>query len=258
MKHLKLICVLSMLAMIAACSTTENRSMAGGESIGYVTKSGGQIWKSGFGDCWKHSGWTEASSHPDCGGTAPSPAPMASEETGYFWPDDQDRDGVIDAKDRCPFTPEGIAVDSNGCALDDDGDGVPNYLDKCPGTPAGTVVDTNGCGLALVKLSGIHFKFDSSALTAEARGILDRAISSIKANASQNLIVEGHTDSTGPDTYNLGLSQRRAESVVNYLVSKGVNGSRLNAKGLGENSPVSSNNTREGRAANRRVEIYAR
>jgi OOP family OmpA-OmpF porin len=256
MKQLKLLCVLTMLVLIGACSTTENRTMA--DSIGYVTDTGGHIWKSGFGDCWKHSGWTEASSHPDCGGSAPSPAPEPREETGKFWSDDQDRDGVLDASDRCPFTPEGIEVDSNGCALDADGDGVPDYLDKCPGTPAGTVVDTNGCGLALVKLSGIHFKFDSASLTADAKGILDRAISSIKANESQNLVVEGHTDSTGPDTYNLGLSQRRAKSVVNYLVSKGINGSRLNAKGLGENSPAASNATREGRAANRRVEIYAR
>jgi outer membrane protein OmpA-like peptidoglycan-associated protein len=67
--------------------------------------------------------------------------------------------------------------------------------------------------------------------------------------------IEGHTDATGPDAYNQGLSQRRAKSVLNYLVGKGVASSRLQSVGLGESQPVASNATREGRALNRRVDF---
>jgi OmpA-OmpF porin, OOP family len=255
MNQLKLLCVLMMFALISACAGTGNGGTGGGS--GFVTKSGGLIWKNRFGECWGHSGRTADSSHPECGGAAPSMAPAATEETGYFWPDDQDRDGVVDAKDGCPFTPDGIKVDSNGCALDDDGDGVPNYLDSCPSTPAGTVVNTDGCGRTIVSLSGVHFAFDSASLTSEAKSILDNAANTINSRSGASFTVEGHTDSNGPDDYNQGLSERRANSVKNYLVSQGVPASGLSTVGKGESSPVSSNDTRAGRAENRRVDVLA-
>ena len=184
---------------------------------------------------------------------APEPAPAA----GYFWADDQDRDGVVDRDDLCPFTPEGVAVDSNGCAHDSDGDGVPDYLDQCPDTPLGAVVDTNGCPYTIATLSDVHFEFDSARLTSAAKSILNQAASAVNA-APGNVSVEGHTDSTGSDEYNLGLSQRRAQSVVDYLVSQGVDRSKMTAKGFGESKPKTTNATREGRAQNRRVEIRNR
>lgn len=186
---------------------------------------------------------------------APAPAPVVAEETGTFWLDDQDGDGVRDASDVCPFTPAGVTVGSNGCALDSDGDGVPNYLDKCPETPLGNVVDTDGCSIALVTLSGVNFNFDSATLTAKGKSILDGSMGALKAASS--LTIEGHTDSTGPDAYNQGLSERRAKSVASYLKSKGVNAS-MTTVGKGESSPTASNDTRAGRAANRRVEIFAK
>lgn len=189
------------------------------------------------------------------GGTTPPPEPAASDAINW---NDTDGDGVSDADDACPNTPIGVPVNSSGCDNDNDGDGVPDYRDQCPETPLGTVVDTDGCGLALVKLQGIHFGFDSASLSSEAKSILDRALPAIRSNSSQNIQVEGHTDSTGSDSYNLDLSQRRAESVVNYLTSKGISASRLNARGYGESSPISSNDTSSSRAQNRRVEIFAR
>jgi OOP family OmpA-OmpF porin len=69
------------------------------------------------------------------------------------------------------------------------------------------------------------------------------------------LEIVGHTDSTGPEAYNLGLSERRAQAAANYLEGKGVSMSRITVKGMGESAPVASNATREGRAMNRRVEI---
>ncbi len=252
MNQLKLLCVLLMFALLSACAGTGN---GGAGANGYVTGPGGSIWKNRFGECWGHSGRTADSSHPECGGTAPSMAPEPREQTGYFWPDDQDRDGVIVAKDRCPFTPDGIKVDSNGCAEDSDGDGVPDYLDKCPGTAAGTVVDTDGCARTIVSLSGVHFAFDSATLTSEAKSILDGAAQAIKARSGTSFTVEGHTDSNGPEAYNQSLSERRANSVKDYLTSKGVASSSLRAVGKGESSPVSSNDTRAGRAENRRVDV---
>lgn len=220
---------------------------------GYWTNSGGKVWKSGFGECWGSSSKDPERLGEDCGAMTPAtpaePAPIP--------PADEDNDGVPDTADKCPGS-KSVPVDSNGCESDGDGDGVPDYLDVCPRTPQGATVDANGCSQALVSLQGVHFKFDSASLTSEAKSILDGAVSAIQSNASQNLQVEGHTDSTGSDSYNQGLSQRRAQSVVDYLVSKGVNASRLTATGYGESSPVSSNDTSANRAKNRRVEIYAR
>jgi OmpA-OmpF porin, OOP family len=188
-----------------------------------------------------------------------TPPPVAAvDESGYYWPDDQDRDGVKDKDDLCPFTPDGVAVDSNGCALDNDGDGVPNYLDKCPETPLGTVVDTDGCARTLVTLQDVHFAFDSAQLTSEAKSILNAAIPLINANPSNNISVEGHTDSTGSDAYNSQLSLRRARSVAEYLAAHGVSSSRLKPVGKGESHPIASNDTREGRALNRRVSVIAK
>jgi OOP family OmpA-OmpF porin len=187
-----------------------------------------------------------------------SSAPPVADEPGYFWPDDQDRDGVLDRDDKCPFTPDGVAVDRDGCALDADGDGVPDYLDKCPGTPLGAVVDTDGCPRTLLTLRDVNFAFDSAQLTSQAKSILDSAVAAINANPSDSITIEGHTDSMGSDAYNSQLSQRRARAVVDYLSSKGVSASRMKAVGKGESNPIASNDTREGRSLNRRVVILAK
>lgn len=223
------------------------------EEPGHWFNASDNAWKSGFDECWDSA--FPGRQGAECGGEAPPPA--EPEMTGHFWADDQDGDGVLDKDDACPFTPEGVSVDNNGCALDNDGDGVPDYRDDCPETPFGSVVDTSGCPLAVISLKDIHFAFDSSRLTSEARTLLNRALPGIKAS-SGNLIIEGHTDSTGSDSYNIGLSKRRAQSVRDYLVSQGVSSSRLTVVGKGENFPIASNDTREGRAQNRRVEAYFR
>ena len=192
-----------------------------------------------------------------CGDTGAPPAP-AAEQAGYFWADDQDYDGVKDGAYKCPFTPEGVAVNSDGCPPDSDGDGVPDYLDKCPGTPLGVVVDTDGCSRLLATLQDVHFGFDSTQLTSEARSILDAAVPAINANPSDSISIEGHTDSTGSDAYNSQLSQRRARAVAEYLAAHGVTAARLNAVGKGESHPIAGNDTPEGRAQNRRVEVIAK
>jgi len=187
--------------------------------------------------------------------------PTRVELTGYFWLDDEDGDGVLDSSDHCRFTPSGVAVDGRGCARDGDGDGVPNYLDQCPKTPLGRVVDLNGCEYGAadankpVSSRSVLFEFDSASLSSDAKSVLDSLLPTIQSHSTWNVNVKGHTDSTGPDAYNQDLSKRRALAVVNYLVSKGVDRSRLKAIGVGENMPVSTNDTRSGRAENRRADI---
>ena len=194
-----------------------------------------------------------------CGDGAAAPAPAPEEDiSGNFLVPDGDNDGVRDEYDLCPNTPEGVAVEDNGCARDNDGDGVPDYLDECPETPLGSAVDLRGCSALIASLKGVHFAFDSANLTMEAKGILDGAAATMNAHPSGNFVIEGHTDSTGSDSYNMSLSQRRAESVMNYLASRGVSSSSMRAVGKGESSPVADNSTSAGRADNRRVEIYAK
>lgn len=170
-------------------------------------------------------------------------------------PLDSDGDGVIDGKDKCPDTPRGVQVDKAGCPLDSDGDGVADYLDKCPGTPRGSIVDTRGCPLAGEKMAVLHinFAFDKADISPEAAAVLDANVAVLKKNSDIRVRIVGHTDSTGPAEYNMGLSKRRAHAVMDYLVAKGISSDRLEAEGKGETEPMVSNDTREGRSQNRRV-----
>ena len=107
-----------------------------------------------------------------------------------------------------------------------------------------------------IVLPGVTFAFNSAELLPGATAILDReVIPELKADPDLQVLVEGHTDAVGNDTYNEKLSGQRAGSVWKYLVSKGISSSRIQAKGLGESDPVASNDSAEGRAKNRRVEI---
>jgi OOP family OmpA-OmpF porin len=105
-----------------------------------------------------------------------------------------------------------------------------------------------------IVLRGVNFDFDKSNIRPDAAVILDEAVSAL-GGSSAPVSVEGHTDWVGTDAYNQGLSERRAESVRRYLVEHGVDESRLSTVGYGESRPIASNETREGRALNRRVEL---
>ncbi|MGZ4970686.1 MAG: OmpA family protein, partial [Methylobacter sp.] len=141
------------------------------------------------------------------------------------------------------------------CSTQDaDADGVNDCLDRCPGTINGSKVDNTGCPVRLV-LKGQHFKYNSAELTLNAQTILDGVAQSLVAYPQKNDIeVQGHCSSEGSAAYNLKLSQRRAQSVVDYLKMKGVT-NRLIAKGYGESQPIADNKTEAGRSENRRVEL---
>jgi outer membrane protein OmpA-like peptidoglycan-associated protein len=109
--------------------------------------------------------------------------------------------------------------------------------------------------VATLVLEGVNFDFDKAVIRPQDYAILDQNIVALKAWGDVDVEVAGHTCSIGTDEYNLGLSLRRAEAVRNYLVSKGVSAERLTVRGYGESRPAFSNDTREGRAQNRRVEL---
>lgn len=134
---------------------------------------------------------------------------------------------------------------------DDDQDGVPNTTDKCPTTPANDKVDAEGCSLT-IRLQ-VYFDNDSGKLKPESTAELERVVAFMQAVPTAAGELQGHTDSVGKDSYNLALSQKRAESVKAWMVDKGIDPSRITAKGYGESQPVASNDTAEGRAENRRV-----
>ncbi len=169
---------------------------------------------------------------------------------------DSDGDGVVDSKDRCPNTPAGAKVNADGCELDSDGDGVVDSLDRCPDTKAGVKVDDKGCEIpAVIVLKGVNFATSSAKLIPESLAILDEAAATLAKSSDIKAEVAGHTDNRGAPAKNKKLSQQRAEAVMNYLVSKGVDASRLTAKGYGQENPIADNGTEDGRAQNRRVEL---
>jgi len=179
---------------------------------------------------------------------------------------DSDGDGVPDTLDKCPGTPAGVAVDKDGCPLDTDKDGVPDYRDKCADTPAGVAVDKDGCPPPLEKVvilvsepkveekiivaavepkivvlvfEDIHFQFDQSALTPEAKEVLKKDIRILKENPKARIRVAGYTSAAGTEEYNQKLSERRAVAVREYLVTEGViTQERLSTIGYGETHPA--------------------
>jgi outer membrane protein W len=136
---------------------------------------------------------------------------------------------------------------------DEDGDGVCDADDKCPGTPAGDRVGPFGCSCDVVIRT--NFAFDSAVLTAEDKATLDKAAARLKELEFVEGTATGHTDNIGTAEYNQGLSERRAQAVVDYLASRGVYPGRIKAIGMGLTKPIADNATEEGRAQNRRVTI---
>ena len=181
-------------------------------------------------------------------------------------PLDSDQDGVIDDLDTCPDTAPGVTTDATGCRVtrDSDGDGVADDRDRCPNTPAGRQVDQIGCPVLFeiregqvqpLVLQGVTFRTARSALTRESAVVLDQVAASLVANPTVRVEISGHSDATGRRSFNLRLSVARAEAVRGYLVQKGVDGSRLVARGYGPDRPIDTNDTAAGRSHNRRVEL---
>jgi OOP family OmpA-OmpF porin len=237
----------------------------------YAVDPRGVIVKTPFGLCVRTSSWTREKALRACDPSlfaaekaAPAPAPAPASSPALVVPPppppvvaraaDSDNDGVPDTADRCPGTPAGARVDAAGCELDADGDGVVDRLDKCPGTAAGVQVDAAGCAQPVV-LKGVNFENNSARLTAGSFPALDAAAATLIKRGDVKVEVAGHTDNRGGAKLNQALSQRRADAVRAYLVSKGVAPANLTSRGYGAEQPIADNKNASGRAANRRVEL---
>jgi outer membrane protein OmpA-like peptidoglycan-associated protein len=175
------------------------------------------------------------------------------ENNGCPWPD-ADGDGLLDKDDTCPEVAG--PIENDGCPWPDtDGDGVLDKDDACV-TVAGPI-DNKGCPYVLeLTDTSIFFGFDSYALSMESQRKLDR-VAKLITESPENIsyFVYGYTDNSGRDEYNLKLSEKRANAVEEYLISKGVQEQRIRSNAFGEQEPVDSNEDSKGRQHNRRVEI---
>ncbi|MEM0931598.1 MAG: DUF5723 family protein [Bacteroidota bacterium] len=171
---------------------------------------------------------------------------------------DTDGDRIIDVEDRCPQTPG--SPDYQGCP-DSDGDTLPDVDDACPNTP-GTLAN-NGCPEVTEAVQKqlndyaktILFDTGKASIKSESVSTMVDIIQILNEYPSANFTVEGHTDSVGSSTSNQRLSESRANAVLDFLIDKGIASNRLSAIGFGEERPIASNATRNGRKQNRRVEI---
>ena len=175
---------------------------------------------------------------------------------------DKDKDGIQDRFDKCPDVP-GI-VKFQGCP-DRDNDSVPDHLDNCPDTPG--LVKFQGCpdpnevqkksldSTISFKAQSIFFPTAKFKILPKSYAILDEIAEIVKANPEMIFLIEGHTDIRGGELYNLELSKNRANSVAEYLISKGVGRGMLEAVGFGMKYPIGDNRNESGRSKNRRVDI---
>jgi outer membrane protein OmpA-like peptidoglycan-associated protein len=176
---------------------------------------------------------------------------------------DSDGDGIPDQKDKCPYV-AGTA-ERDGCPVaDKDGDGFPDDVDRCPNVYSKT---NQGCPeirkevISEVEKAAKAIFFETGKATIKPISFksLDAVVRILKNDPTNYADIEGHTDNVQPKSYtNMDLSQRRAESVKDYFVSKGVDASRLTSQGFGETQPVADNATAPGRAQNRRTVIKLR
>ncbi len=184
---------------------------------------------------------------------------------------DNDEDTILDANDKCPNDPEDKDgfQDEDGCPdPDNDGDAILDPEDKCP-NEAGPPDSPQGKGCprkySLVKVNRekkqieikqkVHFATGKYRILRKSHRLLKQVAQVLRDYPKMKLSIEGHTDSAGSDASNQRLSQNRAGAVMEFLLGRGVDENRLQAVGHGESSPIASNRTRRGRAANRRVEF---
>ncbi|MBK7585457.1 MAG: OmpA family protein [Myxococcales bacterium] len=190
-------------------------------------------------------------------------------KNGCPLPADRDGDGITDDKDACPDE-KGVAnadPAKNGCpeVKDRDGDGILDPDDACPDQagPADPNPKKNGCPKAQISagqikiLEQVQFATNSAKILSESDAILNAVLKILQDHPELTQVgVEGHTDNRGGKGYNKDLSKRRAASVVKWLVEKGIDKTRLSSAGFGQERPVDSNDTAEGRQNNRRVEFH--
>ncbi|PKR79868.1 hypothetical protein CW751_13010 [Brumimicrobium salinarum] len=185
--------------------------------------------------------------------------PGPEENNGCPWPD-TDGDGILDKDDDCPNLAG--PKENNGCPYTDtDGDGVPDKDDECPETPG--PVENNGCPEIEEEVQEIlKTAFDNLEFETARAKIKEESVTSLNELAEVlikkegwSLQISGHTDNVGNAQSNLILSKKRAESVRDFMIERGISEDRLFVLYFGQTQPIESNDTKAGRQANRRVEM---
>jgi OOP family OmpA-OmpF porin len=206
----------------------------------------------------------------------PAGKPVSSKDSVVRAPADTDGDGIPDSEDKCPTVAGTLKY--HGCPIPDtDGDGIDDEHDSCPTVPG--LAKYHGCpeprdstdssqrqratGIIRIKLAedarNIFFRSDSYEILPPSWPALDDVAAMLNKAPDLRLLIEGHTDASGDSAWNQTLSERRAAAVWQYLVTKGkVAGARLTYRGFGPSRPVATNETPQGRALNRRVELNLR
>ena len=190
--------------------------------VGNWTSSAGEVWKNTPGECWRTGFWTPANALPGCDGAiTEKPKAMVQPDPVYPTPEVNPEPAPAAAPAPAPAP-----------------------------APAAAAVSSK-----VTYAADAFFDFDKSVIKPEGKAKLDDLVGKVKAINLEVIIAVGHTDSVGSDAYNQKLSLRRSQAVKAYLVSKGIDKTRIYTEGKGEKQPVADNKTKEGRAKNRRVEI---
>ncbi|MCH9813410.1 MAG: OmpA family protein [Epsilonproteobacteria bacterium] len=166
---------------------------------------------------------------------------------------DSDGDGVRDSLDICPKTPIHMAVNNNGCPIKDEKLHIEPV--KSVVKPSQKKVTTFQALPTTRKILNVHFQLNSDQVTESSRETIRSFVEAVNNRRFSKILVEGYSDSTGVYARNMSLSKRRAESVKSLMVQYGIDNARIRAVGKGPVNPVASNDTEEGRAKNRRIEI---
>lgn len=216
-------------------------------------------------ECPELAGLVELKGCPDADGDGiadkDDECPKAAGTAEFKGCPDTDGDGLRDLDDKCADVAG--PIENKGCPWPDtDGDGTLDKDDKCPKVKG--PIENKGCPIVtkevIQKLNtflsqAVLFETGKTTLSAEASGILDNIAAMMIEYGNDKFRIEGHTDSVGRNDTNQKLSEGRAASIKQYLLEHGVNPDNLSSIGYGEDKPIASNKTKEGRAKNRRVEI---
>ena len=215
MKNLKSLAFALTLMGFAAATSAHD--------VGNWTSSAGEVWKNTPGECWRTGFWTPANALPGCDGAiTEKPKAMVQPDPVYPTPEVNPAPAPAAAPAPAP----------------------------APAPAAAAAVSSK-----VTYAADAFFDFDKSVIKPEGKAKLDDLVGKVKAINLEVIIAVGHTDSVGSDAYNQKLSLRRSQAVKAYLVSKGIDKTRIYTEGKGEKQPVADNKTKEGRAKNRRVEI---
>ena len=209
-------------SLALALTLTGFAAAASANDVGNWSSSAGEVWKNTPGECWRTGFWTPANALPGCDGAiTEKPKAMVQPDPVYPTPEVNPAPAPAAAPAPAPAPAAAAAAVSS----------------------------------KVTYAADAFFDFDKSVIKPEGKAKLDDLVGKVKAINLEVIIAVGHTDSVGSDAYNQKLSLRRSQAVKAYLVSKGIDKTRIYTEGKGEKQPVADNKTKEGRAKNRRVEI---